>query len=35
MCMVDTEISYLQFDSVQIRILKDVDSLKDVTVRFG
>ena len=29
------EISDLHFDSVQIRMLKDVDSLKDVTVRFG
>jgi hypothetical protein len=30
------KISDLQhFDSVQIRMLKDVESLKDVTVRFG
>ena len=32
---LDREISDLHFDSVQIRMLKDVESLKDVTVRFG
>ena len=29
------EISDLHFHSVQIRMLKDIESLKDVTVRFG
>jgi hypothetical protein len=32
---LDRELSDLHFDSVQIRMLKDVESLKDVTVRFG
>ena len=29
------EIADLHIDSAQIRMLKDVDALKDVTVRFG